>query len=248
MNWSMMHLRAVGEVAELRLPEHQRLGRVDAVAVLEAERRVLGERAVVDRERGAAPAGSVCSGDVASRRCSASCSTRWRWLKVPRSASCPVRRIGVPSARIAAKASVSACAQSTLPSGCVEDRRRAAPTAAPASGSSVNPSGSAWSASLSARSRSAGTAVSTSRRGLAAAAAPRRRSAVPSVTERRTPARRSSASLAASAAGFVGGDDALGDQAVGPDAARTVGCLAIGSYICGWVKAGSSPSLWPQRR
>jgi hypothetical protein len=31
------HLGAVGEVAELRLPEHQRLGRLGAVAVLEAD-------------------------------------------------------------------------------------------------------------------------------------------------------------------------------------------------------------------
>jgi hypothetical protein len=31
------HLRAVDEVAELRLPEHERLGRRDGVAVLEAQ-------------------------------------------------------------------------------------------------------------------------------------------------------------------------------------------------------------------
>ena len=29
---------------------------------------------------------------------------------------------------------------------------------------------------------------------------------------------------------------------------RTVGCLMICSYIFGWVKPGSSPSLCPQRR
>ena len=43
-------LGAVHEVAELRLPEDERVGRRDRVAVLEAERRVLGERRVVDLE------------------------------------------------------------------------------------------------------------------------------------------------------------------------------------------------------
>ena len=39
------HLGAVDEVAELRLPEHERLGRLLAVAVLEAQRRDLRQRA-----------------------------------------------------------------------------------------------------------------------------------------------------------------------------------------------------------
>ena len=43
--------RAVDEVAELGLPEHQRLGAGDRVAVLEAERGVLAEQRVVDVER-----------------------------------------------------------------------------------------------------------------------------------------------------------------------------------------------------
>ena len=45
------HLRAVHEVAELRLPQDERVGRLDAVAVLEAHARLLGERAVVQLER-----------------------------------------------------------------------------------------------------------------------------------------------------------------------------------------------------
>ena len=45
------HLRGVHEVAELRLPHHERLRRLDAVAVLEPERARLRERAVVDLER-----------------------------------------------------------------------------------------------------------------------------------------------------------------------------------------------------
>ena len=44
-------LRAVDEVAELRLPQHERLGRGRRVAVLEADARVLRERRVVDLER-----------------------------------------------------------------------------------------------------------------------------------------------------------------------------------------------------
>ena len=77
-------LRAVDEVAELRLPEHERLGRLVAVAVLEAERGRLGERGVVQlhrRERARAGSGS----GSARWPVLASCSTRWRWLNVPRS-------------------------------------------------------------------------------------------------------------------------------------------------------------------
>ena len=44
-------LRAVGEVAELRFPEHERLGKVAAVAVLEAEHGGFGKRGVIDLER-----------------------------------------------------------------------------------------------------------------------------------------------------------------------------------------------------
>src|SRR5262245_35532954 len=43
-------LRAVDEVAELRLPEHERVRRCDRVAVLEGERGVLREGRVVDLE------------------------------------------------------------------------------------------------------------------------------------------------------------------------------------------------------
>ena len=45
-------LRAVDEVAELGLPEHQRFRVVAGVAVLEAEGRGLGEQRVVDLEAG----------------------------------------------------------------------------------------------------------------------------------------------------------------------------------------------------
>ena len=51
----------------------------------------------------------------------ASCSTMWRWLNVPRSVSCPVSRIGVPSVSSDANASASPCAQS-MPEGRGEMR------------------------------------------------------------------------------------------------------------------------------
>ena len=43
-------------------------------------------------------------------------------------------------------------------------------------------------------------------------------------------------------------DHALGDQSLRRRSALTGGCLAIAAYISGWVKLGSSPSLWPKRR
>ena len=45
-------LRAVGEVAELRLPQHQRLGIVARVAVLEAQHSGLRQHGVIDLEAG----------------------------------------------------------------------------------------------------------------------------------------------------------------------------------------------------
>ena len=55
-------LGAVDEVAELRLPERQRLGAGHRVAVLEAERGVLAQQRVVDVERG------LLVADVGQRR------------------------------------------------------------------------------------------------------------------------------------------------------------------------------------
>src|SRR5204863_746208 len=47
------HLRAVDEVAVLRLPDHQPRRLLHVVAVLEPQRRILRERAVVHLEAGA---------------------------------------------------------------------------------------------------------------------------------------------------------------------------------------------------
>ena len=115
-------LRAVHEVAELRLPQHERLRRGHRVAVLEADARVLGERRVVDLERRRPPrrdAASACT----SRRCSTSWRTAWRCEKVPRSVSWPVRRIGMPSTSSDANASASAWPQSIPPSSSASRRR-----------------------------------------------------------------------------------------------------------------------------
>ena len=46
------HLRAVGEVAELRLPQHEGVRLGERVAVLEAEHRLFGEHRVDDLEAG----------------------------------------------------------------------------------------------------------------------------------------------------------------------------------------------------
>ena len=85
-------LRAVDEVAVLRLPEHEGLRRADRVAVLEAERRVLGQGELkTSNEADASPRlfiGVNCSPLPGSWR------TRWRCANVPRSVSWPVSRTG----------------------------------------------------------------------------------------------------------------------------------------------------------
>src|SRR4051794_32866040 len=52
------NLSAVGKVSELRLPQDQDLGRMNGVTKLEANRRRLRERTVVDRKR--RPGGRQC--------------------------------------------------------------------------------------------------------------------------------------------------------------------------------------------
>ena len=55
-------LRAVGEIAELRFPERERLRIGDAVAVLETEHGELAQRAVDHVEGAPGPADMWCSG------------------------------------------------------------------------------------------------------------------------------------------------------------------------------------------
>ena len=159
MNWSMITCARVGEVAELRLPQHERLGRLRRVAVLEAEARDLATAAsCAARSAPARPARFWIGQSVWPVL--ASCRTMWRWENVPRSASWPVRRIGVPSVSSEAKASASACAQSMPPS--VAERLAPALELLDELRVDVKPSGTCSSSSLSARSRSAATAVLTS--------------------------------------------------------------------------------------
>ena len=86
-------LRAVDEVAVLRFPQHQTRRLLQVVAELEADARVFGQRAVADFER------RLCLRQRLQRECAPRRSPRrdtraWRWLKVPRSTSSPVNRIG----------------------------------------------------------------------------------------------------------------------------------------------------------
>ena len=110
MNWSMIDLRAVGEVAELRLPQHQRVRIGQAVAVFEAQHGGFRQQRVDDLER-AWPCVMLLSGSIRSGW-SWSISTAWRWLNVPRWQSSPDRRTRKPSSSSVPKASASAVAQS----------------------------------------------------------------------------------------------------------------------------------------
>ena len=133
-------------------------GAARAVAVLEAHHGHFAERRVVDLERDARRrrrAGAGCT----RRRWSTSCSTSWRWEKVPRSTSCPEKRMDVPSVRIDANASASACPQSIPPASPIASRRRSSCLAS--RGCGVNDGGQRSSASLSSMRR----AVESSRTG-----------------------------------------------------------------------------------
>ena len=53
------HLRAIGEIAELGLPQHQRIGLGERIAVFEAEHGLFGEHRIDDLEAGLAVADVV---------------------------------------------------------------------------------------------------------------------------------------------------------------------------------------------
>jgi hypothetical protein len=111
------HLRAVGEVAELRLPQRQRVRLGQRVAVLEAEHRLFRQHRVDDL------VARLALLQMVERRVallvSWSISTEWRCEKVPRSTSWPDRRTGWPSSSSVPKASASAVAQS-MPSPALD--------------------------------------------------------------------------------------------------------------------------------
>ena len=115
-------LGAVDEVAELRLPQHQRVGVLHRVAVLEAHRRVLAEQRVVHEEPGVVrwpawtAAGSPCR---SARRRSTAC----RWTNVPRRESWPASRTVTPWASSEPNAMISPKPQSMSPSTAILARR-----------------------------------------------------------------------------------------------------------------------------
>ena len=113
------HLGGVDEVAELRLPQHQPVRAVEAVAVLEAQHAGLGQRAVVDLDRRLVRCDVSCSGmyvlavlDVVQHRVPLAERAALACPGRSGARACP-RRPGV------AKASASAAAQSSgrLPVG-----------------------------------------------------------------------------------------------------------------------------------
>ncbi len=183
----------------------------------------------------------------------ASCSTRWRWENVPRSASWPVSRIGTPSVSSDAKASDSACAQSIPPSVPIDSRRRS--SCLTSLGWTVKPSGTRSSSSLSSCRRSAGTAVRTSGDG--------ERSSVYSPVGCSTEPASSAALIAAlsSACRRVSSSQiawlpsstscwgmTFCATSWAANSSETRFLLLIFAYISGCVYAGSSASLWPKRR
>ena len=152
------HLRRVHEVAELRLPQHEAVRCLHRVAVLEAEAGDLRQRRVVQLHRREGAREVLDGRDPLARL--VSCRTRWRWEKVPRSTSWPVRRIGRPLAEQRGE-------RERLGMGPVDpalgaDRVRRFSSWRTSFGWTLKPSGNASSSSLRAISRSALTAVLTS--------------------------------------------------------------------------------------
>jgi hypothetical protein len=116
-------LRAVDEVAELRLPHHQRPRVGQRVAVLEAEHRQLAQHAVVDRDVALVFA-QVREGDEALCRVVV-VEDGVAVENVPRSTSWPIRRTQWPSSSEEPIASISALPQSSpLPVSTVAMRWR----------------------------------------------------------------------------------------------------------------------------
>ena len=103
-------LRAIGEVAELRFPQHQASsGRRANSHIRSRARRI--RTSGLSRTSKRPPLDAWSAGYI-SRRSVWSTQTAWRWLKVPRPLSWPDRRTPCPSATRLPKASASAVAQS----------------------------------------------------------------------------------------------------------------------------------------
>ena len=248
MNWSMIDLRAVDEVAELRLPEHERLGRGDGVAVLEAERRVLGERRVVHlerRRRARRGAGSACSARR-SRVVQDEVAVRER-------AALGVLA-GQPDRDPLDEQASRTRAPRRGPSRCRPRRaRRGRRSSCFASfGWTVKPSGHARAAPVQLAQpvgrRRPSTTPPSSPRGIRSSRRLRRdRLAERRLQRARAPRAARASTRAASSLGLLLRDDALVDELRRVQLAHGR-VLRDPLAISGCVYAGSSCSLWPKRR
>ena len=111
------HLRAVGEIAELRLPADQHVPGEERIAVIKAQHGGFTEQAVVGAEA------RLVRRQMLQRTESLACfeviEKLWRCENVPRRLSWPLKRTPMPSASSVAKARCSACAQSNGPPSSV---------------------------------------------------------------------------------------------------------------------------------
>ena len=250
MNWSIDDLRAVDEVAELRLPEHERLGRRGRVAVLEAEAAVLRERRVVDLE-GRRRAVEVLDRRERARRSSRRGARAWRCENVPRSVSWP----GQPDRDAVDEQAARRRAPPPGPSRC-RPRRALAAAARAASRAS---DGRRSRPARAGAPRSARAGAPPGRHVVTPVAPPRgissslrlrrdrlrRRSRLSALVRL---AHRRSRRACEEPSRLRLRDDARGDELLARRARAPDGWLAICSTISGCVYAASSCSLWPKRR
>ena len=249
-------LRAVGEVAELRLPQHQRRRVGQAVAVLEAEHAGLRQRAVDDLERAPGPSRDVVErhvfglgllvdqhGVAVGEGAAPHVLAGQAHAACPRSAACR---------RPAPRRSPSRCPRRSRSSARLASSCRAILRL------TLKPVGHAWSARVP-------TSLQRFERRRRCRRGARRREAPARGRPRRLPASRpcsADRSLAASncvlqlgagtrsaiALDVLGASARPRRPAARRRAAAWSGACAIVRYISGWVKAGSSLSLWPWRR
>ena len=246
------HLGPVHEVAELRLPDRQPLGHVQAVAVLEPQGGRLGEQAVADLDR-PLPLPQVRERGV-GRAALVSYRTAWRWLKVPRRVSWPTRRTRVPSQsqgavgeRLAHAPVERRCPRAHLGSRLQHPRQLgvdvealAAPARAPARPRGAAPPARRWAARRRRAVRPGTRAQNPSIDCGEGRAAMRAEACVGLLQPR--PVGRGHASSSA------GPTTPSRTQLARRRAAAAWACAATVRYITGWVKEGSSPSLCPCRR
>ena len=82
------------EITVLRLPDHQICRGPGRCSQTQSPARAYSDSGELWISKAARAWGSACRGMCTCPVSCTSCSTAWRWLKVPRSASCPVIRIG----------------------------------------------------------------------------------------------------------------------------------------------------------